>query len=171
MKITQITAYYNIFCPKIYRATIFCCILIAFLLTACHQNNYLFEDKILLSDQQWHKDDTLIFDIPSNTSTASVDILLHVWHNEQYRYQNLWLFIEIISPGGKIISTKIDLPLADQYGWFGSRRWKTLQVKARLITLNLLEYGNYRLKIRQGMRNEALPYIEAVAVAVKTIEE
>jgi gliding motility-associated lipoprotein GldH len=132
-------------------------IAIVILIISCDKN-LIFDKYLPLPKSGWNKDSLLIFEIPVSDTLQNHNLYINVRYDIKYKYSNLWLFINLIEPGGKELTDTFEITLADQAGkWLGEGFGgiKTTQaVYKRNVYFPLS--GNYRINIQQGMRENIL---------------
>jgi gliding motility-associated lipoprotein GldH len=73
-----------------------------------------------ISDSEWHKDSLVVFKIPVNDTLNTHNLLLQIRNETNYKYSNLWLFVEIEQPGGEVLRDTFEIVVADPSGrWLG----------------------------------------------------
>jgi gliding motility-associated lipoprotein GldH len=87
--------------------------------TACNRGT-LYETGNEFREQLWHKDSTLVFKPVVEDTSQVINIGFSLEHNNNYPYSNLWLFIDVESPDGKMQTDTIEYFLAEPDGqWIG----------------------------------------------------
>lgn len=114
----------------------------------------------------WSADSSHIFSVDIKDSTALYDLWVNIRHNGNYPYQNLWLFVEQLSPDSLITRDTLACALSDHTGrWTG-----TGSGSLYLLTLNFKQQfkfdgkGTYRFSIVHGMRDKHLKGIHAIGL-------
>jgi gliding motility-associated lipoprotein GldH len=127
---------------------------------SCDKNR-VYDHLVNIPSEGWAADKTMEFDVPVNDSKKSYDILLHLRNSGDYKYSNIWLFIETRSPGGNTLRDTMEIKLADDNG-----RWKGKgigNIHELLVPYkqNILfpDRGIYHIIITQAMREEALKHV------------
>jgi len=134
-------------------------------------NRYFFEDYRHVPESGWHKDSVIIFKIPADDTMNNFDMYLNVRNNVNYRYSNLWLFIEIVRPGGETVKDTFEIILADPSGrWLGEgfAGLKTRQAIYRRQFFFPVS-GDYHIKVQHGMRQDLLKGINDVGIRISRI--
>jgi len=70
----------------------------------------------------WNRDSIVVFQIPVTDTIQRHNLFLGVRNDINYKYSNLWLFVEIIQPGDTTaVKDTFEFTLADPAGkWLGS---------------------------------------------------
>lgn len=114
------------------------------------------EDYRSLKNAQWHQDSVMVFGFDIPDSTKIYNLFLNVRNEGRYPYSNLYLFISVTPPRGKVLQDTVELTLADVHGkWLGSGLGD-LYEKKYPYKQNIFfpERGRYTIKVRQGMRTD-----------------
>ncbi len=112
------------------------------------------EDYRRLNHSEWHQDTVLVFDVNIPDPKKVYNLSFSVRNEGRYGFSNLWLFVAITPPSGKVLTDTIELTLAKPSGeWLGSglgdlydRKYPYKQ------TIFFPEIGDYTISVRQGMR-------------------
>ncbi len=95
------------------------------------------------------------------------NISLFIRHDNSYKYRNIWLFVEHISPDSICRTDTINYTLADRYGnWYGGG-WGTYHQFQHILYRQIpLDSGTHTIKISQAMRERYLQGISNVGINV-----
>jgi len=135
-----------------------------FLMLSCNRGGVFGEYKSI-PKSVWNRDSLVVFHIPVTDTVQRHNIFLNVRNDIEYKYSNLWLFVEIIQPGDStgVIDT-FEFTLADQTGkWLGDG-FGGVKTNEMLFKRNVYfpVSGNYELQIQHGMRGKLLKGITEV---------
>ncbi|MCK5729528.1 MAG: gliding motility lipoprotein GldH [Draconibacterium sp.] len=150
-------------------------IIAAFLLTifwACNID-MAFEEYKPIPENGWHKDSVAVFNIAITDTLQNHNLYINTRNDINYKYSNLWLFIEINQPGEIGITDTLELLLADQRGkWLGEGFGgiKTRQVVYKSGVFFPVS-GEYTVNIKHGMRDEMLEGITDIGFRVEKIAD
>lgn len=135
-------------------------------LTACSHND-IYSDFHSIPNAEWNRNDKAVFnvDIPDSLNRYNVDIVIR--NNENYPFQNIWLFVDAKTPKGSLRTDTLQIDLADIYGkWLG----KGLSLYSLTIpyeqNFQFSYSGEYTYTIRQGMREDPLKGISEIGLVV-----
>lgn len=140
-------------------------------LLAC-KNNLVFEQYQSIPEKSWHKDSVLVFNLPVEDTTQNNNFIINVRNDVTYSYSNLWLFIAIEQPDGKIMEDKFEIALADPSGkWLGSG-FGGLKTREAMYRRNIFfpVSGEYKVRIKQGMREDYLKGISDLGIRIEAVE-
>lgn len=142
------------------------CLLI--ILAAC-DNNRVFDEYKPIPKSGWNKDSVVVFSVPVTDTVQNHNMFINVRNDVNYPYSNLWLFIDIIEPGGKALKDTFELSLADPTGkWLGEGMGgvKTRQVIYRRDVYFPVS-GTYKIELQQGMRKDILKGIRDIGIRIE----
>ncbi|WP_245531775.1 gliding motility lipoprotein GldH [Anaerophaga thermohalophila] len=148
---------------------IFLVFILAF--TACNRGT-IYETGKAFRDQLWHKDSTLVFKPVVEDTSQVINIGFSLEHNNDYPYSNLWLFVDVESPDGKMQTDTIEYFLAEPDGqWIGkgSDKERTLYWLYRR-DVKLSSPGQLTFSVTQGMRRDELPGIQSFSLWIEKAE-
>lgn len=143
-------------------------ILLIALFSACDKNK-VFDQYQALPEAGWHKDSLLVFELNVINTQQTNNMYINVRNDIKYKFSNLWLFIEIESPDSTVKTDTFEIVLADPTGkWLGTGFGgiKTNQIMYRR-SVNFPVPGQYKIKIRHGMRSNLLKGINDIGVRVE----
>ncbi len=119
-----------------------------------------------ISNQSWDADSVVCFNVDIEDTTLAVQLILQVRHNDNYPYQNMWVFVDKTSPDHHTTTDTIEFYLADQRGrWLGSGAGNV-----RLMPVLIDEHytfpvkGVYNFAVRHGMRTTQLQGIQDIGI-------
>jgi gliding motility-associated lipoprotein GldH len=138
-------------------------------LFACTKNSSFNEYKTI-PKAVWNRDSLVIFQVPVTDTVQRYNLFLGVRNDINYKYSNLWLFVEIIQPGDTTaVKDTFEFTLADPTGkWLGSGFGgvKTNEVLFR-SNVYFPVAGQYNVKIQHGMRGKLLEGITDIGFRVE----
>ena len=121
----------------------------------------------------WIYEDDLDLEFQIQDTTEIYDLTLTVDHSTDYPWKNLYVQIRNIFPGGDTMTRPLSLELADKRGqWQGE--CSTTACTA-MIDLQKSVYfpkeGDYKVTISQYMRQDSIPGINSLKLALYKAEE
>lgn len=151
----------------IHRFLLWCFLFIAVL--AC--NNFsVFSDYKTIQNASWHKDSVLTFQVPVSDTLQNHNLFISVRNDINYKYSNLWLFVEINQPGeNKAVIDTFEITLADERGKWLGEGFGGVKNYESLYKTNVYfpASGKYEINIKQGMRGERLKGITEIGLRVE----
>jgi len=151
---------------KVFQMILIACVLMAFV--SCDKNR-IFEAYQPVSSEGWNKDSLATFLVNVNDTLQNHNILLNVRNEIEYKYSNLWLFVEISEPQGLVMKDTFEITLASPAGkWLGDGfgGLRTRQVMYRRNVYFPLP-GEYKMSIQHGMRESILDGISDIGIRVE----
>lgn len=141
-------------------------VLLVMLLVSC-SSGVLFDQTANVAGR-WYKDNPKDFDVPVPDSLATYDFYLNVRHNTDYRYSNLYLFLQTRFPNGHLTRDTLQLILADNAGKWLGKGWGSVKEDQILLKRNLRfpMKGNYEFTIWQAMRADTLKGIRNIGLRI-----
>lgn len=124
------------------------------------------EHQKVFSNHSWNTNDSVTFNFQITDTTSNYQYELILRHHEKYLYSNIWIQVKVQQPD-TVFSFKREFQLADNKQWLGTR---IDDITEHRIPFNQypikLKKGNYTFVLKQIMRNNPLPDILSVGVAV-----
>lgn len=141
---------------------------LALLLAACGAPG-TFNQYRTVPAKGWNKDSLLVFDVPITDTVQQHNLYLGVRNDINYRYSNLWLFIEIIPPDNSAQTDTFEITLADPAGKWLGKGYGGIKTCETIYTRNVRFplSGTYRVIIRHGMRDKLLSGITDIGIRVE----
>jgi len=142
--------------------------LMAALLVSCSHNKSHYYEFRELSQEGWAVNERCNFEAELNDSVGGYNIYVDVRHQGNYPYQNLWLFVERMSPDSAVVNDTIACDLADYSGkWLGKGSGSVYLFSAPYAQFEIKAPGKYVIGIRHGMRDEVLKGISAIGLRIE----
>jgi gliding motility-associated lipoprotein GldH len=151
---------YQFLVSVFFAATIFSC-----------QNNSVYDEYRAIPLSGWDKDSVIVFHVPVTDTTKSYNLIIGVRNEIDYKFSNLWLFIEIVEPGGHVKRDTFEIALADPAGrWIGSGL-AGIKNRDAIYRRNVKfsATGVYTIKIRHGMRERIIHGIHDLGFRVGNV--
>ena len=127
-------------------------LVVFFVFTSCDPNRVFDVYKPVAN--KWHKDSVVSFNIKAPDSTNAYNLFVNLRNTNAYKYNNLFLIVEMVFPHGKTVKDTLEYKMADPTG-------KLLGAGVTDIKENKLWYkeqvvfnekGEYVVKIQHAMR-------------------
>lgn len=135
------------------------------ILSSCDPDR-IYENNIRVPQNGWSVSENVSFEVPITDSVALSNFYINLRHTEDYKFSNLYLFIDTYVPQGQHARDTIELILADKTGkWYGEGfgKIKEYQVLIRQGVVFPVT-GLYNISIQHGMRESDLQGIEDVGI-------
>jgi len=144
------------------------CVIII-IIFSCNNGGFFGEYKTI-PHAMWHRDSLVVFQIPVSDTLQNHNLYIDVRNDIDYKYSNLWLFIEIIQPGDtKAVIDTFEVTLADPTGKWLGHGFGGVKTNEILFKPNVYfpVSGNYEIQIKQGMRGKQLEGITEIGFRVE----
>lgn len=155
------------------RNNIFIVMGLVFLLVSCDSKR-VFESYQDVYGSQWHQDSTIVFKPETITDTiSSYNILLNMRHTTEFKYKNMFFFVDIKTPSGKVLRDTAELILQDNKGfWYGDGNGFLRSIEHEIHghykrNISFPESGNYEFIIQHGMRDSVLEDISDIGIRIE----
>ncbi|MHA7942529.1 gliding motility lipoprotein GldH [Formosa sp. 3Alg 14/1] len=128
------------------------CLSILFVFASC-DSGHMF-DAYKSVPGAWNKDNVVQFDFTPPDTTNAYNLFVNIRNNNDYKYSNLFLIVDLEFPHGKSLTDTLEYKMAKPNGEFlgagaGSIKENKLWYKEGFI---LNESGQYKVKIQHAMR-------------------
>ena len=140
-----------------------------FALLASCENNFLIEEKQPVHGENWTYSDSLRFEFEVTDTSKRYNLYVDFDHAADFPTENIYVRIGTIFPSGKRLLKQRSFLLADPSGaWLGDCSGGQCSVRVLLQESTFFqETGKYTLIFEQWMRQDSLPGIRAVGLAVE----
>lgn len=138
------------------------------LLFSC-DTSVVFQQQKAIPAEGWHYQDSVVLRAMVDDTLSLHTLHLDIRNSVDYRYSNLFVFLDIEFPRGRILRDTIECILADRQGnWKGSGfgRMRTNRFLFR-DDVWFPEKGTYTFRIYQGMREDQLTGITDVGIRIE----
>jgi gliding motility-associated lipoprotein GldH len=136
--------------------------------TSCDARQ-VFDQYREIDNATWHKDSVVTFTVPVTDTLEIHNLLIQIRNETSYRFSNLWLFIRITEPDGKVEKDTFEVILADPSGrWLGDG-FGGLKTRQAIYRRNVTfpSSGDFVISIGHGMRDDLLKGIHDVGFRVE----
>ncbi|WP_430934030.1 gliding motility lipoprotein GldH [Saccharicrinis sp. 156] len=148
---------------------IVCVFVLAVVLVACGPI-VVYKGAVEVPQNGWHKDTVAVFRSEVANLEETCHLLLEVENTDTYSYNNIWFFVDAVSPGGYVQRDTLDCRLANDTGdWFGKSNWGSDAFKSvhpYKLNIRFPEKGTYKYYVVQGMRDTLLTGITSVGIKI-----
>jgi len=129
-----------------------------------------FERNQPFARHEWHKDQSLHFDLNIKDTTSLYDLYVNVRHSARFGSVNLWVDLQTTYPSGDSGSTQLNLELGSNAAerWFGDCVADICDVSVPVATgLSFSEKGLYRFRLRHVMWEDPLERIMSAGLKIE----
>jgi gliding motility-associated lipoprotein GldH len=130
---------------------------LSFILASCDSET-LYDDNKSFPDNVWKADKILRFEVDLKDTVNICKFYLNVRHSTNYRYSNLFLFINTTFPDGKEARDTVECILADPSGKWLGRGISDVRDNQVLLRrgIRFPQQGKYIFEFEQAMREPEL---------------
>ena len=141
-------------------------LILAILLTSCG-NDKLYDESVVIPEARWDNENIPYFDVIVDDTLSDYAFYLNIRHLENYRYSNLYVFLNTEFPNGNVTRDTIECTFAYPDGRWMSKGSGTIR-SAKILLNPALRFplsGNYHFEIEQAMRDEVLKGITDIGIS------
>lgn len=144
--------------------------MLAVFVVSCTGGNVVYDEYVSLAKANWDKDSLAVFRTDIQDSTSLYDVFVQVRNDNDYAFANLWLFVDIVSPDGRMRRDTLECILANPDGsWLGGG-WGSLY-SMRCPYMSAVKFsrpGAYTFRFTQGMRKDQLVGIHDIGLLIES---
>lgn len=134
-------------------------------MTSCGRSS-IYDESVVIPDAKWSINNAPYFDVNVDDTLSAYSFYLNIRHLENYRYSNLFIFMNTVFPNGNHTRDTIECTLALPDGQWLSKGSGTIR-SAKVLLNPALRFplkGNYHFEIEQAMREEELKGITDIGL-------
>jgi gliding motility-associated lipoprotein GldH len=137
------------------RNNIWIALLFSAAFSSCDSNRVFDEYKSV--PNQWHKDSIISFNVTPPDSLNTYNLYVNLRNTNDYKYNNLYLIVEMNFPNGKTLKDTLEYKMADPSGkllgtGFTDIKENKLWYKGYNQPFIFNEIGSYKINIQHAMR-------------------
>ncbi|MCA0131353.1 gliding motility lipoprotein GldH [Winogradskyella alexanderae] len=130
-------------------------VLSCFLILGCDSNAVY--DIYKSVPNQWHKDTIANFKLSAPDTTSNYNLFVNVRNTNDYKFNNLFLIVELNYPNGKTLKDTLEYKMAKPNGellgtGFSDIKENKLWYKGFDVPFKFTEEGDYNVSIQHAMR-------------------
>ena len=127
-------------------------LMLSFVFVSCDSNRVF--DEYKSTPNKWHKDSVISFKINPPDSTNAYNLFVNLRSSTAYKYNNLFLIVEMVFPHGKTIKDTLEYRMAEPSGkllgsGYTDIKENKLWYKDQVV---FKETGEYIINIQHAMR-------------------
>ncbi len=137
-------------------------------LISCDKNQVYFKE-IKIENSSWAYQDSIVFSWEMKDTTSAFDLLLHMHHNADMKYQNVYLNVKTKNPDQSEISNLLSLELFQPNGMSNGDCSRN-QCEALIPlqeNISFPQMGNYSLTLFQNSRDSLITGIQSIALELR----
>jgi gliding motility-associated lipoprotein GldH len=131
----------------------------------------IYESNINIPNQGWSRANHARFEVEITDTISPCNVYVNVRNNTNYRYMELWLFIDVRSPAGTVERDTAKIMLADHRGkWMGhglGNKFDTRKVFRKNVRFPTS--GTYIFEYEQASRDEPLIGIDDIGLRIEKV--
>ena len=128
----------------------------------------LFDNTKKIPGSVWKEDELIRFEVPVNDTVNIYKFFLNLRHSTDYRYANVFFFINTTFPDGRSARDTVECILADKSGkWLGNGITNIRDIQVMLRRgLRFPQTGTYIFEFEQAMREQELHGIKDIGFRI-----
>ncbi len=145
-----------------------CAVVFLLCLISCDSDR-VYESNVKIPDHSWYRLEKARFQVEITDTISVYNLYVNIRNNSEYRWSNLWLFVNVQSPAGVVQRDTLQIVIADQYGkWTGNGLGDKYDNRM-LFGKNVYfpASGTYTFEYEQAMREDPVIGIEDVGLRVE----
>jgi gliding motility-associated lipoprotein GldH len=137
---------------------------------AC-DNDRLYEENKLIPGDAWYYKNTLPFDVQITDTQALYNVYANVRIAADYKYSNIFLWVNTINPQRKTDQRRVEIKLADDGGkWLGKGLGDIFDYQFPVLQkVKFPLSGFYRFELEQNMRDDTLMYVKSAGIRIEKV--
>ncbi|MDR3095063.1 MAG: gliding motility lipoprotein GldH [Bacteroidales bacterium] len=143
-------------------------IVVAFMLVACDRQK-IYENDFRIPETGWKQSEMASFEVNVTDTASLCNVYINVRNTSQYKWMELWLFVNVRTPSGIQQRDTVKIGIADERGkWLGNGLGSKFD-NSLLWQHNVRfpETGAYTFEYEQGMRDEPLLGVDDIGLRVE----
>jgi gliding motility-associated lipoprotein GldH len=142
--------------------------LFLFILASCNDNT-VYDEVVTINGGKWEQNQAAHFEVNISDTISLYNFYMSVFNTTNYRYSNLFVFLNTIFPDGNKSRDTIEFVLADPSGKWLGKGWGNIKESDILLKsgLKFPRGGIYEFYIQQAMRKDTLKYIKRVGLRLE----
>lgn len=135
---------------------------------AC-QNSVVYQEQKAIPAKGWHHQEHLLFETTIHDTLSLHKLYLDIRNTTDYAYSNLFLFLDIAFPDGRILRDTIECTLADRRGQWTGSGFGRIRFNRFLFRDDVWfpAEGTYIFRIHHGMREDTLQGIADTGIRIE----
>jgi gliding motility-associated lipoprotein GldH len=131
----------------------------------------LYEKVVPIPKHQWQSSYKPSFTFHIKDTAVTYQVFFIVRHNNQYRYNNVWVNLYAKGPADSVEKFNLELPLANKEGWLGTGMDDIFEHRIA-FTLDPSRFqfsrsGDYTFTLEQVMRDDPLENVMNVGIRIE----
>jgi gliding motility-associated lipoprotein GldH len=138
------------------------------LLASCDPTR-IYDDNKLIPGDAWFYKNAIPFELQIKDTTKLYNVYVNVRVSSDYKYSNLFMWVNTTNPDKKTDQRRVEIKLADETGkWLGKGLGDIYDYQFPVFQrIKFPNSGFYRFELEQNMREDTLAYVKAVGVRIE----
>ena len=155
--------------PRIKFASIAGCLVFFMITLSSCDPGRIYENNTPIDPLGWQVANKIPFELDITDTLALLNFYINIRHTTDYKYRNIFLFVDTFFPEGTQSRDTVEIMLADTKGkWFGKgigniRSNQVLLKRGFSFPMK----GHYKFRIEQGMREPELTGIKDMGIRIE----
>ncbi len=147
--------------------------LLSLLIFSACDTTLLYEKNLAIDTEGWKIEIPAEFELEVTDTLSPHNFYINLRHSTDYKYSNIYLFLDTYFPGNSQTRDTIEIILADIKGeWFGKGMGKIKENQVMLQKNFVFPMsGTYKFNIEQGMRDDFLIGVEDIGIRIERSQE
>jgi len=147
-------------------------IFISLFLYSCDPNK-IYESNVAIPSGGWHRSEIVRFEVEITDTINPCNIYINVRNNNNYKYMELWLFVDVRSPLGIVERDTSMIKLADHRGkWLGHGLGSKFDTRLFLRrNVRFPATGKYIFEYEQASRDLILTGIDDIGLRIERVKQ
>ena len=145
---------------------------VVMVICACDPDR-IYESNVEIPDEGWQRAERARFEAEITDTVSPCNIYINVRNNSDYKYMNLWLFVDTYSPLGTVERDTVEIMLADHRGkWQGHGLGAKFDL--RMVFRKNVRFpaaGKYIFMYEQAMRDEPVTGIDDIGLRIEKVKK
>lgn len=157
----------------VYSRYIFCALLLIVIFLGSCDSKMAFEQNKPVPGAVWSADKKIIFETYISDTISPYNLYINIRNTGNFQFSNLYIFVDVFMPDGKIERDTIECILADAQGrWLGKSGSGSVWDNQILFNrkTRFPRSGKYVFRFEQAMRQKELEHIMEVGLRVEKEE-
>lgn len=133
----------------------------------------VYEKNMAIDNEGWEIENPAEFELEVTDTLSPHNFYINLRHSTDYKYSNIYMFLDTYFPGNNQTRDTIEILLADIKGeWYGKGMGKIKENQVMLQKNFVFPMsGTFKFTIEQGMREEILTGIEDIGIRIERSQE
>ena len=133
----------------------------------------IYESNVKIPVEGWRHTELARFEVEITDTVSPCNVYINVRNNANYKYMELWLFVDVYSPLGAVERDTTKIMLADHRGkWLGHGLGSKFDTRYFFRkNVRFPATGKYVFEYEQATRDETLTGIDDIGLRIEKIME